>query len=1030
MKKLLLFFIITLLPVLGNAQKLIDGIYYNLNSSDKTAEVTRGDIKYKNSVRIPTTITYNLVTYDVTKIGAFAFDNCKELTGVTIPNSVTSIGRYAFNYCSHIRNISIPDSVTSIGDHAFYECSRLWSINIPQSVTSIGDYAFSGCSNLTGVYITNLEAWCNIQFSNVSSSPLVYAHRLFINNKEVQDLVIPNSVTSIENYAFYGCSGLKSVIIPNSVTSIGFCAFKSCYGLADVITQITEPFPIQEVFRYEPYGEAKNIYDLATLYVPKNTKAKYEAMPGWQEFRKIVEMETNLPTHKLTYVVDGEEYRSYEIEYGAKITPEPTPTKEGYTFSGWSEIPETMPNHDVTVTGTFTKKPIAKYILTYKVDGEVYKTYEIEEGAMITPEPAPTKEGYTFSGWSEIPQTMPNHDVTVTGTFTKKTTAKYKLTYKVDGEIYKTYEIEEGATITPEPAPTKEGYTFSGWSDIPQTMPDHDVTVTGTFTKNATVKYILTYKVDGEVYKTYEMEERATITPEPAPTKEGYTFSGWSDIPQTMPNHNVTVTGTFIPITPVENIGYVDLGLPSGVLWATCNLGASSPEEVGGYYAWGETSPKTFFSQGNYTYKSNPISLNDISGTEYDAATFALGGTWRMPTREELMELANNCTREETTLNGKACMKFTGPNGNYFYLPKGGFGDEGSGVDLNGYGLWSSTKYGSSTAYRAWEWTSISFSYTWQGIPIRPVTSKKPTDSSNEIAINEESFPDENFRAFLKEQPYGEDGIITEKEIKNVVKIDVIRRNITNLKGIEYFTALTELWCSYNQLTSLDVSGCTALKELWCNDNQLTGLDVSKCTALTWLECYSNQLTSLDVSKNSVLTTLGCYNNQLTSLDVSKNSVLTTLGCYNNQLTSLDVSGCTVLTQLWCNDNQLTSLNVSGCTSFTWLGCYNNKIKGEAMDALVGSLPNCEYALLYIIDLSNSSEENECTTLQVNVAKGKGWRVLTSYGNDYEGSDPSGIQGITLENNVNTSIYDLNGRRLKEPSKGINIIGGKKVLNH
>ena len=299
-----------------------------------------------------------------------------------------------------------------------------------------------------------------------------------------------------------------------------------------------------------------------------------------------------------------------------------------------------------------------------------------------------------------------------------------------------------------------------------------------------------------------------------------------------------------------------------------------------------------------------------------------------------------------------------------------------------------------------------------------------------EIAINEENFPDENFRAFLKEQPYGGDGILTEEEIKNVVEIHVAKTNITTLKGIEYFTAMTELWCMDNQLTSLDVSGCTALMQLWCNDNQLTSLEVSECTALTWLECSSNQLTSLDVSNNTALTVLGCSNNQLTSLDVSKNSALTSLGCYNNQLTSLDVSGRTVLTQLWCNDNQLTSLNVSGCTSFTWLGCYNNKIKGEAMDALVGSLPNCEYALLYIIDLSNSSEENECTTLQVNVAKGKGWRVLTSYRNDYEGSDPSGIQGITLENNVNTSIYDLNGRRLKEPSKGINIIGGKKVLNH
>ena len=195
-----------------------------------------------------------------------------------------------------------------------------------------------------------------------------------------------------------------------------------------------------------------------------------------------------------------------------------------------------MPAHDVTVTGTFT---INKYKLTYKVDGEVYKSYDVEYGAKITPEPDPTKEGYSFSGWSEIPETMPAHDVTVTGTFTK---GAYKLIYVVDGETYKTISYDYGATITPEPAPTKEGYTFRGWSEIPATMPAHDVTVTGSFTIN---KYKLTYKVDGEVYKSYDVEYGATITPEPTPTKEGYTFSGWSDIPTTMPAHDVTVTGTF-----------------------------------------------------------------------------------------------------------------------------------------------------------------------------------------------------------------------------------------------------------------------------------------------------------------------------------------------------------------------------------------------------------------------------------------------------------------------------------------------------
>jgi hypothetical protein len=134
-----------------------------------------------------------------------------------------------------------------------------------------------------------------------------------------------------------------------------------------------------------------------------------------------------------------------------------------------------MPANDVTVTGSFK---INKYRLTYMVDGAEYKSYEVEYGAMITPEPAPSKEGYSFSGWSDIPSTMPVNDVTVTGSFNVN---KYKLTYMVDGAEYKSYEVEYGANITPEAAPTKEGYSFSGWSDIPNTMPAKDVIVTGSF---------------------------------------------------------------------------------------------------------------------------------------------------------------------------------------------------------------------------------------------------------------------------------------------------------------------------------------------------------------------------------------------------------------------------------------------------------------------------------------------------------------------------------------------------------------------
>ncbi len=233
------------------------------------------------------------------------------------------------------------------------------------------------------------------------------------------------------------------------------------------------------------------------------------------------------------------------MAFGATITPEAAPAKEGYTFSGWSDIPATMPAKNIIVTGTFT---VNTYKLTYLVDGEVYKIVDMAFGATITPEAAPEKEGHTFSGWSDIPATMPAKDITVTGTFAINT---YKLTYLVDGEVYKVVEYAFGATITPEAAPAKEGYTFSGWSDIPATMPAKDITVTGTFTVNT---YKLTYLVDGEVYKVVDIAFGETITPEAAPEKDGYTFSGWSDIPETMPAMDITVTGTFKIDTSINDI--------------------------------------------------------------------------------------------------------------------------------------------------------------------------------------------------------------------------------------------------------------------------------------------------------------------------------------------------------------------------------------------------------------------------------------------------------------------------------------------
>lgn len=349
--------------------------------------------------------------------------------------------------------------------------------------------------------------------------------------------ITPEQAPTKEGYTFSGWSEIPETMPANNVIVTGSFTVNK-YNLTYKVDG-------------ETYKTAEMEYGSTITPETAPTKEGY-TFSGWSEIPETMPAKDVTVTglfskgeYQLTYIVDGKVYKTIRMDYGNNITAEIAPEKDGYTFSGWSEIPTTMPAKDVTVTGNFT---VNKYTLTYKVDGKTYKTAEVEYGATITAETAPTKEGYTFSGWSEIPETMPAKDVIIMGSFTVN---KYTLTYKVDGDTYKTAEVEYCADITPEQAPTKEGYTFSGWSEIPETMPAKDVIVTGSFTVN---KYNLTYKVDGETYKTAEVEYGADITPETAPTKEGYTFSGWSEIPETMPAKDVTVTGSFTLIDAIEDV--------------------------------------------------------------------------------------------------------------------------------------------------------------------------------------------------------------------------------------------------------------------------------------------------------------------------------------------------------------------------------------------------------------------------------------------------------------------------------------------
>ena len=233
----------------------------------------------------------------VTSIGDNAFMLCFGLTSVTIPSSVTSIGEDAFSGCSNLKKvlnfsnlkfskgsseygqvaryadevINLPngcidgdfawckiDGVNTlaryfgdaseltlpadykgesyvIGEGAFKACTSLTSITIPNSVTNIGEGAFNGCTGLTAVYISDLSAWYNVSFGDNSANPLHCAKNLYLNGELVTELVIPDGVTKIGDYAFSGCSGLASITIPAGVANIGNSAFNECSNLKKVV---------------------------------------------------------------------------------------------------------------------------------------------------------------------------------------------------------------------------------------------------------------------------------------------------------------------------------------------------------------------------------------------------------------------------------------------------------------------------------------------------------------------------------------------------------------------------------------------------------------------------------------------------------------------------------------------------------------------------------------------------------------------------------------------------------------------------
>lgn len=241
----------------------VDGINYEFDITEKSATVLQSGNRFTITIVIPETVEYNGATYTVTTIGARAFNRCTNIKSVTLPSSVTAIEANAF-------------------------CSS---------------------TNFTEVHISDLSAWCNIEFGNINSNPLCYAHNLYLNEDSVTQLTIPSDVTEIKDYAFYGCTSIKSVTIPNSVTAIGVKAFAGCTGITDIYSYINR----EDLFNLPNSTFDNAVFENATLHIPYRTTENYSGADVWNKFVNIVEDNT-MPMALTTVYNMVSEYANSIIE--------------------------------------------------------------------------------------------------------------------------------------------------------------------------------------------------------------------------------------------------------------------------------------------------------------------------------------------------------------------------------------------------------------------------------------------------------------------------------------------------------------------------------------------------------------------------------------------------------------------------------------------------------------------------------------------------------------------------------------------
>ena len=322
------------------------------------------------------------------------------------------------------------------------------------------------------------------------------------------------------------------------------------------------------------------------------------------------------------------------------------------------------------------------------------------------------------------------------------------------------------------------------------------------------------------------------------------------------------------------------------------------------------------------------------------------------------------------------------------------------------------------------------------------------------IAINEKNFPDKNFRDYVAmDFDADHDNCFSPREIANAKGILCDNKEISNLKGIQFFTEIWELYCCYNNLKTIDLSHNKKLSYLNCHHNKLEKLDVSGLPQLKTFYCGSNELQSIDVRKNEELKDFDCQDNHLDTLDVSQNKELVKLSCGSNNLTELDVSENKKLKTLGLYVNKLRNLNLGNQTELEWLSCGKNPLSVLDVSANTNLktllVPETNLTELNIsantnlknLDVSNTNltslDATNNTALETfngkdcsyNIAvEGDGKFDLTTLPGHFDASKATATRGGTINENENILTVDPNSKTFRydydigQPNKKMNVV--------